>query len=228
MYGLIELDVTEPRRLIARADTDLSFTAYVVASVAQAASAHPEVHAYRDWRGRLVTHSHVDITTMVEIDTTQGKFPLAVVVEDADIRSVADITRQLRSAKGTQRQSGNARFLTAAAMSLTRIPFLATSLFRLGSRSIKARQRMGTVSVTAIGMFGAGAGYGFGGSTVYSLTVVVGGLSKAPRIDDGEIQQRDILNLTVTVDHNMVDGAPAARFVADLRKAIESGVVLAT
>jgi hypothetical protein len=33
---------------------------------------------------------------------------------------------------------------------------------------------------------------------------------------------RDVLDLTVSVDHNVVDGAPAARFVADLRSAIES------
>ncbi len=228
MYGLIEVDVTKPQQLLTASTADLSFTAFVVASVARAASQHPEVHAYRDWRGRLVTHSYVDVTTMVEVDTSQGKFPLAVVVGDADIRSVADITDQLRSAKRTPRQSGNARFLTAFAMGLTRIPLLATSLFRLGSRSVRVRQRMGTVSVTAIGMFGAGPGYGFGGSTVYALTVVVGGMSKAPRIVAGEIQSRDILNLTITFDHNMVDGAPAARYVAHLREQIESGEALIT
>lgn len=226
MHGLIDVDVTEPRRQMAAASADLSFTAYVVASVARAAAAHPEVHAYRDWRGRLVTHSHVDVTTMVEVDTSEGKFPLAVVVRDADTRSVANITEQLRHAKRAPRRAGNARFLTAAAMRFTRIPFLATSLFRLSSHSIKVRQRMGTVSVTAIGMFGGGSGYGFGGSTVYSLMVVVGGLSRLPRIVDGGIEPRDILNLTITVDHNMVDGAPAARFVANLRRHIESGSAL--
>jgi pyruvate/2-oxoglutarate dehydrogenase complex dihydrolipoamide acyltransferase (E2) component len=33
---------------------------------------------------------------------------------------------------------------------------------------------------------------------------------------------REILDLTVTVDHNVVDGAPAARFIADLRRFIEN------
>lgn len=226
MYGLIEVDLTEPRQLMADAGTDLSLTAYVVASVAQAASTHPNVHAYRDWRGRLITHSHVDVTTMVEVGTSQGKFPLAVVVEDADIRSVATITNQLRNAKAAPRESGNGRFLTAAAMGLTRIPYLATSLFRFGSHSVRARQRMGTVSVTAIGMFGAGPGYGFGGATVYSLGIVVGGISRQPMVREGTIVEREVLNLTVTVDHNMVDGGPAARFVGDLRQAIESGAAL--
>lgn len=207
--------------------TELSLTALVVASVARAAKRHPEVHAYRDWRGRLVTHDHVDVTALVEVDTFAGKFPLAVVVRDADVHSVATITAQLRATKQRPRQTGSGRFLSAAAMNLTRIPFLATALFRIGSHSIRARQRLGTVSVTSIGMFGGGSGYGFGGTTVYSLGIVVGGLSRQPKLLDGAVTEREILNLTVTVDHNMVDGAPAARFVADLRQTIESGAVLA-
>ena len=32
---------------------------------------------------------------------------------------------------------------------------------------------------------------------------------------------RDVLDLTVTIDHNVVDGAPATRFGADLRRRME-------
>lgn len=226
MYGLIELDVTEPRRLMRESETDLSFTAFIVTSVAQAAGRHPDVHAYRDWRGRLVTHDHVDVNTMIEIETEHGKFPLAFVIRDADVGNVQSITRQVRAVKAEPQASAYGRFLTKAAMTITRIPFLATALFRLGDHSITTRQRLGTVSVTAVGMFGAGPGYGFGGSTVYALGIVVGGISEQPRIVNGSIVKREILNLTVTVDHNMVDGAPAARFVADLKKTIESGAAL--
>jgi len=35
-----------------------------------------------------------------------------------------------------------------------------------------------------------------------------------------------VLDLTVTVDHNVVDGAPASQFVADLRRLIETAEVL--
>ena len=46
MIGLVELDVTEAKRLLASHDPPLSFTAFVVASVARAAAHHPNVHAY--------------------------------------------------------------------------------------------------------------------------------------------------------------------------------------
>jgi len=35
-----------------------------------------------------------------------------------------------------------------------------------------------------------------------------------------------VLDLTVTVDHRVVDGAPATRFGADLRRLLEEAAVL--
>ena len=72
MYGLVDVDVTKANRLLASHHPPSSLTAFVVASVARAAAAHPQVHAYRNWRGQLVTHHHVDVVTMVEIPTPQG------------------------------------------------------------------------------------------------------------------------------------------------------------
>jgi hypothetical protein len=45
MYGLIDADVTTASRLLAEHDPPSSLTAFVVACVARAAAAHPEVHA---------------------------------------------------------------------------------------------------------------------------------------------------------------------------------------
>jgi pyruvate/2-oxoglutarate dehydrogenase complex dihydrolipoamide acyltransferase (E2) component len=40
---------------------------------------------------------------------------------------------------------------------------------------------------------------------------------------DGRVEQREILNLTVTFDHDIVDGGPATRFTRRLVELIESG-----
>ncbi len=99
MIGLLELDVTEAKRLLASSDPPLSFTAFVVASAARAVAKHPEVHAYRNWRGQLVTHDYVDVTTMVEIPTPQGPFGLPHVLHDADIRTVADLSAERKHSR---------------------------------------------------------------------------------------------------------------------------------
>jgi len=40
---------------------------------------------------------------------------------------------------------------------------------------------------------------------------------------DGQITIREYLSLTVSFDHNMIDGAQAARFTERLKELIESG-----
>src|SRR5665811_1432037 len=86
VHGLVSADVTEARRRLESAQPALSLTAFLVASVARAATAHPEVHAYRNWRGQLILHHHVDVATLVEVHTSEGPFPLAHLVRDADLR----------------------------------------------------------------------------------------------------------------------------------------------
>jgi pyruvate/2-oxoglutarate dehydrogenase complex dihydrolipoamide acyltransferase (E2) component len=221
MHGLIDVDVSTARRLLAEHEPPLSVTAFVVAAVARAAAAHPEVHAYRDWRGRLVRSRHVDVQTLVEVATDQGPFGLVHVVRDADIRDVADISAELRGVKADPSATGTGRALQRLAPLAGHVPGLFPAMYAVMSRSRRAHGLTGTVQVTAVGMFAAGGGFAVAPPTLASLLVVVGGLSRRPRAVEEHIVVRDVLDLTVTVDHNVVDGGPATRFGADLRRAIE-------
>ena len=225
MHGLLDLDVTEADHLLARSEPPLSFTAFVVASVARAAAAHPEVHAYRNWRGQVVSHRHVDVNTIVEIETAQGPFPLAHVIRDADVRDVVELTAELRRVKTDPAGRDRGR-LTHASVVATRIPGVPPLLYGVMGRSVRARQRVGTVAVTAVGMFAGGGGFGIAPPTLMSLQVLVGGITDRPRVVNGEVHVRKVLDLSVTIDHIVVDGGPAARFGAELRRLIESAAVL--
>ena len=224
MHGIIEVDVTVPYRVLS--DSEVSFTAFVIATAGRAAARHPEVHAYRDWRGRVVRHQFVDITTLVEVATDRGPFPLAHLVRDADIRDVEDIGRELQDVKTDPAKSSEGKRLSGFAPLAGRIPGLARSIYWVMAKSTRLRNISGTVVVSAIGMFGGGSGHGIGAPSVQSLSILVGGVSPKPVAQDGEIVIRDVLDLTVTFDHNIVDGAPAARFTADLREMLSSGAGL--
>src|SRR5690242_3764049 len=108
----------------------------------------------------------------------------------------------------------------------TRIPGVVPALYAVMARSVAARQRIGTVAVTAVGMFAGGGGFGVTPLTLMSLEVIVGGMSQRPRVVDGQVAKRDVLDLTVVIDHNVVDGAPAARFTAEFRELLESAAVI--
>lgn len=226
MYGLVDVDITTANRLLASHDPPGSLTAFVVASVARAAAAHPEVHAYRNWRGQLVTHRHVDVGTMVEITTPQGPFALPHLLRDADTRDVPDLTAELHRVKRDPSASSSGRWLERAGPAATRIPGMIPAMFAVMARSVAARQRIGTVAVTAVGMFAGGGGFGITSLSLYSLEVIVGGLTQRPRVIDGQISVRDVLDLTVAIDHNVVDGAPAARFTAEFRELLESATAI--
>ncbi|MQA11801.1 MAG: dehydrogenase [Pseudonocardiaceae bacterium] len=224
MHGLLDVDITEARRLLEASGQSL--TAFIVASVARTTAAHPQVHAYRNWRGQLLLHRYVDVATIIEVSTRHGAFGLAHVVRDADIRRSSEIGAELDTVKGNPRNSPNARKLTPLVSAAIRLPGLVSAVYSVARRSTRLRRMTGTVSVTAIGMFSGGGGFGIAPPGPASLKIVVGGMSVRPRIVDGEVVARDVLDLTVTFDHNVVDGAPAARFVADLRRLIESAEVL--
>jgi pyruvate/2-oxoglutarate dehydrogenase complex dihydrolipoamide acyltransferase (E2) component len=221
MHGLLEVDITQARRQLAYHDPPLSITAFVIASVARAVATHPEVHAYRNWRGQLVRHRHVDVQTIVEVPTAQGPFGLVHVVRDADIRAVADISTELRGVKADMNSTETGRALQRLAPLAGHIPGLFPLMYAVMRRSVRAHGLTGTVQVTAVGMFAGGGGFAIAPATLASVLVVVGGLSRRPGVVDDEIAVRDVLNLTVSIDHNVVDGAPATRFGADLRRSME-------
>ena len=85
----------------------------------------------------------------------------------------------------------------------------------------------GTVGITAVGMFGKGhSGWGFE-VTRHSLALVVGSTAWKAAVVEGRIEPREILNLPLIFDHNVVDGAPAARFLQRVKQLVERPFVLA-
>lgn len=65
----------------------------------------------------------------------------------------------------------------------------------------------GTVGVTALGMAGRGGGWGLAPAG-QSLLLIAGGIARKPAVVDERVEPRDLLDLTVAFDHDVVDGAP--------------------
>ena len=71
-------------------------------------------------------------------------------------------------------------------------------------------------------MFGKGYGWGVPVAAA-SLAITLGGLAAKPGVVDGHIVIRDYLCMTLSFDHRITDGGPAARFANRLKELIESG-----
>jgi pyruvate/2-oxoglutarate dehydrogenase complex dihydrolipoamide acyltransferase (E2) component len=72
-------------------------------------------------------------------------------------------------------------------------------------------------------MFGSGWGIPLAPMTVM---VTIGGITTRPVLVHGEVTNHDFLPLTMSFDHTVIDGAPAARFATAFRGLLESAAVL--
>jgi len=228
IHGLIEIDVTEPRRLIRehKAETGeaISFTAFIAACLGKAADDDRIVHAYRSRWNRLILFDEVDVASLFEIEFEGRKFPLAHVIRAANRRTVRDIHNEIRAIQANPMASKGWKQWGFMPLFLLLPPFIRDIFYRALSRTphlVKAYT--GTISLTAVGMFGSGGGWGIVAPTIFTTSVTLGGIAEKPGIIDGRIEPREYLSLTASFDHDIVDGAPAARFVARLKELIESG-----
>jgi pyruvate/2-oxoglutarate dehydrogenase complex dihydrolipoamide acyltransferase (E2) component len=227
IYALVELDVTCARELLRTASSTqgraLSFTAFLAASLARAIASHARVQAYRDWRGRLVVFHDVDVVIMVEPEP--GAVAIPRIIRGANRKTVFDISDEIRSFQSKPDMEKRGGKLTGFAPKVPR--FVRLGFFRLLKWNPHWFKRLsGTVIVTSVGMFGRGGGWGLGFLPLHTLGVLVGGIASKPAVHEGEIAIREFLNLTVSFDHDIVDGAPAARFVRSLADLVEGAAAL--
>jgi pyruvate/2-oxoglutarate dehydrogenase complex dihydrolipoamide acyltransferase (E2) component len=227
IHGIFELDVTLPRQRIRQHQETtgerLSFTAYIVACLARAVAAHPILHAYRDWRGRLVVFSEVDVVTLIE--TEKGGVALPHVIRRADQRSVAEISAEIRSV-----QQDRARSAQSAGLSRWGPYFPRFVRDIVTSAIIRSPQRFkriaGTTIVTSVGMFASGSFWGINFLPWHTMGLVLGGIASKPVVIDGQVAIRELLDVTLSIDHDIVDGAPAARFAQRFKELVESADLL--
>ena len=219
VHALVELDVTEPQRRIASADPRVSWTGFLIASIARAVEQHPEVNA-RKAGNRILRFDRVDIGATVERHTERGKVLDILEIPGADRKSCAEISEALRRTKYGAGQPHPARGVTRL---IVRLPGpLRRTAIRIAARSPRVAATFGpAVGVTSIGMFTQGWGWAI---PVAPLTVIatVGGIVDRPAVRDGVIVVRPMLPLTLSFDHAVIDGAPAARFTETLRSLIET------
>ena len=225
IHGLVEVDVSTARehlrQLKEETGESFSFTGFLIYCCAQAVDENKHLHAYRDWRNRLVLFDDVDISLPVERQAEGKAEVLQIVIRAANRKSIREIHREIRQAQSKDFvETPLGRYLRL----YTAVPaFIRHALFRAINRRPHLVKKMGgTVMVTSVGMFGSGAAWGIPLSG-HTLCVTVGGIVSRPAVIEGQVVDKEHVCLTATFDHDIIDGAPAARFIQRLRELVESG-----
>ena len=226
IHALLEVDVTQPRRFIARhkahTGETLSFTAFVLGCLGRAIERYPYMHALRNWRNQLVLFDAVDVTTMIEVQAGDERFPLPHVIRGVNKRPFADLHAEIRGHQAARQRRPNPYERLIPLYTLVPGPLRRLVWKALYRRPPLAKRYFGTTILTSVGMFGEGAGWGIM-MPLYTLGVILGSIVDRPVLVDGQAEAHEHLCLTLSFDHDIVDGAPAARFAQHLKELLESG-----
>ena len=231
MYGLLEVDVTLARRVIAehkaRTGETLSFAGFLTFCLARAVDEDKTIQAYRKGDKQLILFDDVNVGLMVEQKVGEKRALMGHVIQAANRKTYREIHDEIRKVQSEPVPPGRGMppWFRSAMLLPWPLSRLFIALLRINGRRDPtiAVSMGGTVALTSVGLFGGGhSGWGLT-PTPQSLGLVVGGIACKPAIVEGRIEPREMLSLTVTFNHDIVDGGPAARFVRRLVELIESG-----
>jgi len=227
IHGLVEVDVSRAREFLrnqkANTGESLSFTAFLIACLAQAVDEHKAVQAIRFCSKRLILFEEVDVFTDIERDVVGQKYIIPYIIRAANCKTFRELHGEIRAAQGADGKNVLKRFRLLFLPAVLYRPFLWVFGWIGRRRTWLWKTIVGTVEISAVGMFGNGAGWGIPPAPAAALMVTVGGIGEKPVVLDGHAVVREYLSLTISFDHDIVDGAPAARFTQQLKELIESG-----
>lgn len=228
IHAFIEIDVTLIRNYIEKAKKETgqtySLTAYIAFCLGKALDKHKHIQAYRKGLSKLIIFDNVDIDIAIERKVRDTHAPiLPLTIRAANTKTFIEIHEEIRNAQkedvGKSNQSLKLflvlpRFLEEWIMKLFWRRYFNNPFLR--------NKTGGTVMITAVGMFGSGIGWGLPIAN-HTLSITLGGIGKKTGIINDEIQIREYMSVTLSFDHDIVDGAPAARFIDYFKELIESG-----
>jgi hypothetical protein len=223
VHGLVEFDITQAREAIrahrARTGETLSFSAFFLACLGKAIDANKQMHAYRNWRNQLILFDELDVNTLFEVEVDGKKTIRPHLLRGVNKKTLRELHLEIRAFQQGHGHSQESKFIDRFVL----LPGFVRQFFLwlLFKNPHWVKGYYGTVLVTSIGMFGAGSGWGIPVPN-HTLQLTLGGIARKPGLFEGRIEAREYLSVTLSIDHDVVDGAPAARFVQRLRELVES------
>jgi pyruvate/2-oxoglutarate dehydrogenase complex dihydrolipoamide acyltransferase (E2) component len=231
--ALLEIDVTDARSrlrtLRRKSEIPVSFTSWLIKTISTAIVEHKEVHAllHRS-RRKLIVFDDIDFSLVVEKEVEGKLVPLPLVIQSTNRKTMAQIQQEITNGRSQSvdneggyvlddklsRLQMKSYYLLPSALRLLVLSFIL-------SRPLLRKKMMGTVILTSLGTKRKFAGW-FIHKSYHNLSFGIGSVVKKPWVIDDEIKPREILNLTILMDHDVIDGAPMARFVVYLSHLMET------
>lgn len=223
-YLFCDVDMTWAenfRKKLKHVGQKVTVTAILLKAIAIAQRAHPDTRtAALPW-GKVVTFNDICAGFTVERLVDQQPAVFFGAIDDPDTKSLEEIANELRHyAEADMSEVPHLELQNR----FNKMPWwFRRFILWAGLRYPKVRLHfMGaTFGLSSIGKWGMNA---LIPPCVSTSTFGVGAVEDRAVVKDGEIQIRPMLTIILNFDHRIIDGAPAARFMADVKRLLEGGL----
>ncbi len=232
--ALIELDVSgirQKNRERNRSGSDsISFTAWLISVIGATVKSHETTGSFLKGRNKRMIFDDINVSVLVEKEVNGQKVPIPLVIEKAHSQSAESISSRIRMAKEAALTEGDI-VLQKKAQRMEKLYYYLPGFLRrcvwmfLLHHPKMAFEKMGNVAFTSIGMMGKVNGW-FIPLSVHPLCFGIGSIIRQPGVFGDSIAIRDVLKMTILMDHDVIDGAHMARFISNLSENIEGGMNL--
>ena len=223
-YLFQDIDMTwaeELRKTLSKYGIRVTATAFLLKAIAIAQKAHPDTRTAMLPFGRTVVFN--DIVAGFTVERLIGDQPTLFfgAIEQPETKSLATISEELRSHAEANVEDV---FHMDLQHKFTKMPWILRRLILwIGLRHPELRLKClgATFGLSSLGKFGLKA---LIPPCVSTSTFGIGTIEPRPVVRDGRIEVRKMMTLTLNFDHRVIDGAPAARFLNDIKKLLEGGM----
>jgi pyruvate/2-oxoglutarate dehydrogenase complex dihydrolipoamide acyltransferase (E2) component len=196
-------------------------TAVFIKAIATAQLKHPDSRRIMLPWGEMVTVNEIVAGFTVEKIVEGEPVVFLGTIKDPQHKSLEEIAGELK-----QHVDSDITDIPQLAIEqrFSRMPWLVRRLILcLGNvfPTIRLRFMPATFGLTSLGKFGISTGVPV---CVCTSTFAVGSLEQRPVVREGEVRIRPMVHIILNCDHRVIDGAPAARFLNDVRLLLEGGL----
>ncbi|MFT5859141.1 MAG: pyruvate/2-oxoglutarate dehydrogenase complex dihydrolipoamide acyltransferase (E2) component [Flavobacteriaceae bacterium] len=215
--GQSEVDITELMRQVdsmrAEGEDKASLIAYFIWALSRAMVEHPEMQAIKR-KKKLILFNNVDVATMIEKTMEDGtKIPFPYIIRAAQNKSYADINAEITRVRTLSFAELKSEKKTAILSGLPKR--LRMSMMRRALKNPdKLKEVMGTVGLTSIGRELKDRKFWPQPVSPYTCTMAMGSIYSN--------QERNILCVTMKVNHDLIDGIPAVKFARTFFNLLEN------
>lgn len=231
--AFLEIDVSVAREKIKVYKKDIgkiSFIAWLIKVIAHTLSNYSEITAFKYGKQKTIIFEDINISFLIEKEINGEHVPLPVIIEKANMLEIEAITNQINNSK-EEALLENQIVIQKRTTHIERLYYYLPGFIRIAiwkyllNHPKIAFAKMGNVAISSLGMYGRINGW-FTPISIHPICFGLGSIIKKPVVINDKIVIREIMNISVIMDHDVVDGASMAKFIGVLIKNIDKGLFL--